>query len=547
VSARSTGSRRPWWSRGAVAAVSATAVVGLTLAGCASGNVTAGSQLAAARWGLGTTTTPIKHLVVLFDENISFDHYFGTYPNAANTDGTKFTAAKHTPKINGLTPELLNDNPNAFNPKRLAPSQALTCDQNHGYGPEQKAVDGGKMDKFVENTETDVCTGQPIIFGEPGLVMDYYDGNTVTGLWNYAQHYALNDNSYDSVFGPSTPGALNLVSGSTADAIEVNSVSHAQVNPAPSLSDASTKGVGNVNGDPDPEFDDCSDANHTSASDLVGMQGSNVGDLLDNKNVTWGWFQGGFRPTGTANGFAVCGTTHANVGGNSSVDYSPHHNPFEYYRSTSNPKHLPPSSARAIGTTDQANHNYDLTDFGTALKNDNLPAVSFLKAPEYQDGHAGYSDPLDEQTFLTSEINAIQQSPSWKNTAIVIAYDDSDGWYDHVSSPIVNGSHDSKLDAAICTDARITLGDGNDRCGYGPRLPLLVISPYSKQNFVDNTQTNQASIIKFIEDNWKLPRLGSGSFDATSGTLNHMFDFGRRPDTTPLILNTKTGAVQTKH
>jgi phospholipase C len=532
-----------------VAAVSATAIVGLTLAGCASSNQSTGNQLAAVHWGTGSTTTPIKHLVVLFDENISFDHYFGTYPNATNTDGTKFTAAKHTPQVNGLTPALLNNNPNAFNPKRLSPSQALTCDQNHAYGPEQKAVDGGKMDKFVESTETDVCTGQPILFGEPGLVMDYYDGNTVTGLWNYAQHYAMSDNSFDTVFGPSTPGALNLISGDTTNAIAVNSTTGAQVNPpdASFIGDPSTKGVGNMYADDDPAYDDCSDSNHTGTGNLTALQGRNVGDLLNAKNVTWGWFQGGFRPTGTANGFSVCGSKHTNIGGNSSTDYSPHHNPFAYYRSTSNPKHLPPSSAQAIGTTDQANHNYDLTDFTTALDTKNLPAVSFLKAAEYQDGHGGYSDPLDEQTFLTSEINAIQKSPEWSSTAIVIAYDDSDGWYDHVSSPIVNGSHDSTRDAAICTDSRIALSDGNDRCGYGPRLPLLVISPYSKQNFVDSTRTDQSSVTKFIEDNWKLPRIGGASFDAVAGSLKHMFDFEQRPNTTPLILDTKTGAVQSRH
>jgi phospholipase C len=548
VSVRSTGSRRPVWSRGAVAGVSTAAVLGLTLAGCSSSGNQA-DTLQTAHWGLGSTTTPIKHLVVLFDENISFDHYFGTYPNAANTDGTKFTAARRTPSVNGLTPSLLDDNPNAYNPQRLTHSQALTCDQNHSYGPEQKAADGGKQDKFVENTETDVCTGQPILFGQPGLVMDYYDGNTVTGLWNYAQHYALNDNSYDSQFGPSTPGALNLISGSTAGAIAVNSKTGAIVNPPDSsfIGDASTKGVGNMYGDDDPEYDDCSDSNHTGTGDLAALQGKNVGDLLDSKAVTWGWFQGGFKPTSSANGYAVCGATHANVGNQSSVDYSPHHNPFAYYRSTANPKHLPPSSTKAIGTTDQANHNYDLTDFTTALKNKNLPAVSFLKAGEYQDGHAGYSDPLDEQTFLTSEINAVEQSPEWSSTAIVIAYDDSDGWYDHVSSPIVNGSHDSTRDAAVCTDANISLPSGDDRCGYGPRLPLLVISPYSKQNYVDDTQTDQASITKFIEDNWKLPRLGDGSYDATSGTLDNMFNFRSRPNTTPLVLNTTTGAVVDNH
>jgi phospholipase C len=527
-----------------VSAVSAAAVVGLALAGCASADQSS-AALTAAHWGLGRTTTPIKHLVVLFDENISFDHYFGTYPNATNTDGTKFTAAHNTPKINGLSSALLNNNPNTFNPQRLDPSQALTCDQNHSYGPEQKAEDNGKMDLFVQNTETDKCTGQPILFGQPGLVMDYYDGNTVTGLWNYAQHYALNDNSFDTQFGPSTPGALNLASGATNDAIAVNSTTGVKVNPPDSFTIGSpnAQGVGTVFGDPDPAFDDCSDANHTSTNNLAVLQGRNVGDLLNSDHVTWGWFQGGFKPTGTnAAGFEVCGSSHTNVGGIPVTDYSPHHNPFSYYQSTANPKHLPPSSASAIGRTDQANHNYDLSDFNTALNHGNLPAVSFLKAPEYQDGHAGYSDPLDEQTFLATEINSIERSKDWSSTAIVIAYDDSDGWYDHVSSPIVNGSRDAAQDQPICSTAKQTLTTASDRCGYGPRLPLLVISPFAKQNYVDNTRTDQSSITKFIEDNWRLGSIGGGSFDKSSGTLDHMFNFFR-PNFRPVILDPKTGAV----
>jgi phospholipase C len=545
VSLQSTSPRRPRWSRGAVTAVSAAAVVGLTLAGCAAANQSAGTQeLTAAHWGVGRTTTPIKHLVVLFDENISFDHYFGTYPNATNTDGTKFTAAKHTPKINGLTPALLNNNPNLFNPQRLSSSQALTCDQNHGYGAEQKAVDGGKLDAFVQNTETSKCTGQPILFGQPGLVMDYYDGNTVTALWNYAQNYAMSDNSFDTQFGPSTPGALNLVSGSTNDAIAVNSLTGAQVNDPNTVGSPNAQGVGTVFGDPDPAFDDCSDGSRASTNNLAALQGRNVGDLLNSKSITWGWFQGGFRPTSTnAAGFAVCGATHTNIGGFTVTDYSPHHNPFSYYQSTANPKHLPPSSPSMIGKTDQANHNYDLTDFSTALTHNALPAVSFLKASEFQDGHGGYSDPLDEQTFLATEINAIQKSPEWKSTAIVVAYDDSDGWYDHVTGPIVNGSQDPTRDVALCSGRPIALTGGSDRCGYGPRLPLLVISPFSKENFVDHTRTDQSSVAKFIEDNWQLGRLGNGSYDKLAGTLTNMLNFHQFPDTRPLILDPKTGAV----
>jgi phospholipase C len=488
------------------------------------------------------TATPIKHLVVIFDENISFDHYFGTYPNATNTDGTKFKAAPGTPKVNGLTKKLLTKNPNLYNPTRLGPSQALTCDQNHGYNAEQLAVDGGKNDQFVQHTETSKCTGQPIIFGQPGLVMDYYDGNTVTGLWNYAQNYAMSDNSYDSVFGPSSPGALNLISGQTHGVQAVDPVTHLPVTDSYTSVSPNGAGVGTVINDPDPAWDDCSDTNHTSKNALGAMQGRNIGDLLNQRGVTWGWFQGGFAPTSTANGYAVCGATHNNVGGMPVVDYSPHHNPFEYYASTANPHHLPPTSTAMIGHTDQANHEYDLTDFNAALSANNLPSVSFLKAPEYQDGHAGYSDPLDEQTFLVNTINSLEKSPDWSSTAVVIAYDDSDGWYDHVAPKIVNGSKDTTNDTALCGKAKAA-GDYADRCGYGPRLPMLVISPYAKKNYVDHSVTEQASILEFVENNWYTGRIGDHSFDTRSAPISTMLDFKTRPHTAPVILDPKTGAV----
>src|SRR4051794_9855294 len=106
--------------------------------------------------GGGRSATPIQHLVVIFQENVSFDHYFGTYPHAANTDGTRFTAAPGTPSVNGLEQDaLLTANPIGANPQRLGPAQAVTCDQNHGYTAEQKAYDGGAMDKFIPNTDVE--------------------------------------------------------------------------------------------------------------------------------------------------------------------------------------------------------------------------------------------------------------------------------------------------------------------------------------------------------------------------------------------------------
>ena len=509
----------------AAAGLAAATATGLVVANTLSSPASA----AVAPNRSSVTTSPIKHLVVIFDENVSYDHYFSTYPKAANTDGTKFTAATRTPKNDNLiTSGSLTSNGNLYYPARLTADQALTCDQNHNYGPEQKAMNARAMDKFVQNVSVDSCTGE---YGAPGLSMDYYDGNTVTGLWNYAQQYAMSDSSFGSVFGPSTPGALNLISGQTHGFREVDPVTGSQV-PTPgtyTLASPDAHGVGTVINDPDPAYDDCSDKNHTSTNTLAAATGKNVGDLLNARGVTWGWFQGGFVPTtpaGAAAKYAVCGATHTNLGGASVVDYSPHHSPFQYYASTSNPHHLPPSSVARIGHTDQANHNYDLTDFDAALKAGSLPAVSFLKAAEYQDGHAGYSDPIDEQHFLVEEINALQKSPEWRSTAVVVAYDDSDGWYDHAAPTITNSSHDVAQDAAICTGAGAGTRAGYaDRCGPGPRLPLLVISPFARTNFVGHSVTTQASITRFIEDNWLTGRVGDGSFDASAGRLNPLFNF----------------------
>ncbi|MCD0482551.1 alkaline phosphatase family protein [Streptacidiphilus sp. ASG 303] len=504
--------------------------------------------------GPARTATPIKHLVVIYGENVSFDHYFGTYPVAANTDGTPFHAAPGTPRsIDTLSAAgLLKDNPNQYAPKRLGPAQAVTCDQNHNYGAEQLAYDGGKADKFVQYTDSGKCSGT--LYGEPGLVMDYYDGNTVTALWNYAQHYTLSDRAFGSTYGPSTPGALNLIAGQTHGVVSVDPATGTENPGQTSTPDPYTvaspdaHGVGTVINDPDPAYDDCSDKDHTSSYKLAAMKGRNIGDLLNAKGVSWGWFQGGFRPStpwdGQAGHYAKCGgTTHANVAGNASVDYSPHHAPFQYYRSTANPHHLPPASVAEIGHAGRANHQYDMSDFDAALADGNLPAVSFLKAPEYQDGHAAYSDPLDEQHFLVSEINRIQQSPEWKDTAVVVAYDDSDGWYDHAYAPVRNGSTDATkgsnglpTDSPACQAGPAAKGGYQDRCGPGARQPLLVISPYSKVDHVDHTPTEQASITAFIEDNWGTGRIGDSSFDRRAGKLTHAFDF-RHPNRQQVLLN----------
>jgi len=501
--------------------------------------------------GASRTSTPIKHLVIIFQENVSFDHYFGTYPNALNPGGEpRFHPLRDTPTVNGFTPALLNSNPNlnptngtgATNPFRLDRSQAWTADQDHDYGPEQAAFDGGVMDLFPLNVGT---PGPPPYSGPPvvdttGLVLGYYDGNTTTAVWNYAQYYAMNDNSYGTTFGPSTPGALNVVSGQTDGVIQNINSDYAVV--------PDGNGGFSLVSDTDPYNDVC------SGSSQVQMGGQNIGDLLTAAGVTWGFFEGGFDLTITnPNGTTGCHRSHTSVYvGTPKVDYIPHHQPFQYYTSTANLQHTRPTSVAMIGHNgDAANHQYDIHDFFDAVNAGNFPAVSYLKAPGYQDGHAGYSTPLDEQTFVVEVINFLEQQRDWRDTAVIINWDDSDGWYDHQLGQIVNQSQTSQdalngpglCGRALPTLAGVTGPHAQGRCGYGPRLPLLVVAPYARHNFVDHTMTDQSSIVRFIEDNWLGGQRIPGSFDAIAGPLNNMFDFNQGQDDR-VILDPQTGEVK---
>src|ERR1700729_4255447 len=212
VTARVRHRKARYYAAIAAAAVTAAGgAVGVTVTGASAAPNTVGSvptpaTSSASSWVFSPPTlTPIKHVVVLFDENVSFDHYFGTYPYATNTDGSLFFAKRGTPDVNGLYTKitkngpvgpLLTSNPNTpYNPQRLTHSEALTCDENHSYFPEQEAVDNGANDKYVQFTgSSSTCNvNAPAEFASPGLVLDYFDGNTVTALWNYAQNYAMSD------------------------------------------------------------------------------------------------------------------------------------------------------------------------------------------------------------------------------------------------------------------------------------------------------------------------------------------------------------------
>ena len=532
------------------------------------------------------TKTPIKHLVVVFNENRSFDHYFGTYPNALNPEGEPlFEPAKNTQRdINNLlsSPTLLDNNPNAnpnvvpsngatvtqpsnglnaANPFRIDRTQADTAGQNHAYTPEQLAYDNGKNDLFPLDTGSGTAGGAGA-FGTKGQVMGYFDGNTVTAYWNYAQNYAMSDNAFTDQFGPSTPGAINMFAGSTNGMVPGVGTSSNE------LPDG--QGGFTLTGDVDPAFDVC------TLGTSVSSTAKNIGDLLNAADIPWGSFVGGFNlQTINDNGTTGCsgvnsqgvkatnaGRSHVSpVTGRTNLDYVQHHIWFQYFQSTSNPTHARPTSTAAIGyttvpgkkTVDPANHAYDLNDFTVAVGSGNFPAVSFIKMESYQDEHPGNSNSLDAQTGFVNLVNFLQQQPDWDSTAVILAYDDSDGWADHVSAKITQGSFSSQ-DAVTapgqCGVPGVTPVPNGvkglpvaGRCGPGTRTPFLVISPYAKQNYVSHVQISQASIPQFIEDNWlNSERLGGGSFDATTGSIMDMFDFTQKKSV-KLFLDPTSGIV----
>ncbi|CAB3776404.1 phospholipase C [Pararobbsia alpina] len=566
------------------------------------------------------TATPIKHLVVIFGENISFDHYFASYPNAKNFSGDPtFTPLANTQTdintlaskgilgatnpnalpgspnlataavtINGVqVPALLTGTPAApltvadATPFRLDRSQANTKSQNHSYTPEQLGDHNGLMDAFPMFTAASTTmVGSTGAFGSQGQVLGYFDGNTVTAYWNYAQHFAMSDNAWTDTFGPSTPGAIEVVSGQNNGlTLAANLFNPAITTSTNAISDGN--GDNSMTGDLDPTTDDCSiqaqvagGGNTTNPTAM--MKGKNIGDLLNTKGLTWGGFMGGFDLTITnPNNTTGCKrSTFSDILNANSSDYVQHHAWFQYYNSTANPHHERPTSTALIGYTDPkdttgtspVHHQYDSNDFFTAVSAGNYPSVSFLKAPSVGDGHPGNSDPIDEQGFVTKVVNFLMQQPDWKNTAVIIAYDDSDGWYDHQAPTLTSASNDNSTaisaggvtfagadqydSAGSCGMSVATRPVGlagaqvNGRCGPGTRTPFIVISPYAKANYVDHTQVTQASVVKFIEDNWLGgTRIGNGSFDKTAGDISGLFDFTKAGSNPTLFLDEAQGTV----
>lgn len=430
------------------------------------------------------TASPIKHTVVIFQENRTFDNYFGTYPYASG-----FKPLNGTPQdvrnFKYVTGDVTRDaNGNVYNPDAnglpiypwhdAGKGAIQETDVNHGYSPMISMVDGGKMDKFYQVNHD---SGKPTDTNDKGLLsMSYFDYNDIPAYWQYAQHYALADNYFQPVFGPSTPGALYLVAGQSGNESETTNTN--------------TNPKAQITGDPSPKNGPFGGDSSTNTL-KYNLTYKNIGDELSDSKQSWAWYAGGWDAAKAA------------PTSDEAKTYSPHHNPFQYFQNYEDGKYN--------------NNLKDYNNFAQDIKNGDLPEVSFIKAGYGDDEHPGtgnQSTPSAEE-FTVDTINQIMNSPYWKDTAIIVTYDEGGGFYDHVAPPTVTPNADGLL-------------------GDGPRIPALVISPYAKQNYVSHVQYDHASVLKFLEWNYDLPALNSK--DANANNLTDMFDF-KHPNFLPYMYN----------
>ncbi len=358
-----------------------------------------------------------------------------------------------------------------------------------------------------------------------GDVMGYWDGNAVQALWRYAQAGTLSDNFHQLTYGPSTLGHLYLTFGTTGPLSAPQAADGALAKAlAERLVTRDAMGQYFMSENLMPALDDCSEAvledipGETRSPLRVIVNAANLGDRLNAGGVSWGWFNAGFR---SASGSANCKGSGLSQFGTSAPEYSAGTEPFQYSKTTSNPRHVPPLPGE-VGHAGPANHQYDLSDFAQALQDDLLPAVSFLKPKTYQSGHGDFSGPTDEQLWLVNVMNLIQTSGVYArgDTAVIITQDDSDGTYD----PVLLAPEQT--------------WNGGTMIGPGPRLSFVLVAPWARRNFVDSVHTDQSSVARFIKYNWGLgdAPMNPYSTEETSGSLLSMFDFDQPVETKPVLL-----------
>lgn len=432
----------------------------------------------------------INHVVIIFMENWTFDAHYGLFPgaNGLNSPNAKITQVDRDGKPYATLPPVINNYkstapdtrfpanlPNApFLIDQFVPADQKISSPVHRFYEYQLQINGGKMDKYVAWSDTGA------------MAMGYYDTQKLP-LYPYAQQYTLADNYFSSAFGGSMLNHFWLICACTPVWKDAPQKLIAQpkfdangtlIDPGETLEPG---GGGDGNGvvtpdgflvnDVDPRYN----PHHANVPlDELGppQDALTIGDRLSAKNISWAWYGQGYADA---------------LAGHPNPLFIFEHQPFVYFKNFGD------------GTAAKAEHLQDETAFVAALQNGTLPAVSYVKPIGEDDEHSGYAAVDSSERGAVKWIQAVQNSPYWKDTVIFVTYDDFGGFYDHVPPPNI------------------------DRWGYGGRVPMLVISPHAKKGFVDHTQYDHTSTLKFIETRWELEPLTTR--DAAANDMTNAFDF----------------------
>jgi phospholipase C len=420
----------------------------------------------------------IEHVIVIYQENWSFDGLFGKFPgaNGLARAGAAVRQVDKAGKPLDRLPQPLDTSKKPAQPDprfpaglpvepfdmtRYVRSEDKTGDLVHRFYQNQYQIDGGKNDQFVAWSDNG------------GLVMSYLDATDLP-LGKLAREYTLADNFFQAAFGGSFLNHFWLVCACTpvwpdapADKVVTLDANGVLVKDNAVTPDGYAVNTAYSVYQPHP-------ASENDPRKLVPPQTMpNIGDRLSQKGISWAWYSGGWDDA---------------LAGKPDPTFQFHHQPFAYF------------AAYADGTKAKKEHLRDEKRFLADLKSGELPAVTFIKPLGADNEHPGYANSLQGQQHVADLVQAVRQSKYWLKTAIVVTYDENGGRWDHVAPPIA------------------------DRWGPGTRVPAVIISPYARKGFIDHTSYDTTSILRFIERRWGIEPLGTR--DASVQDLTNAFDFG---------------------
>ena len=454
------------------------AVAALVLAGCQRDEVTQppSAVVQADRHSEDGDRVPgfdrLKHVVVIYLENHSFDNLYGEFPGAnglanAGATSTQVDGAGIpfvTLPINAGAPFPSNLANAPFGIEQYVPANQKIPDLVHRFYQEQLQIDGGRMDKFA------------LVSDVKGEAMGFYHTAGLP-LAAIAARYTLCDNFYHAAFGGSFLNHIWLIAARTP--VFPN---------APASAVAQLDGSGNLvkDGFVTPDGYAVNTAfsvnqphpSTTPAANLVPNQTfPTIGDRLSRRGITWVWYSGGWNDA---------------LAGHPDPLFQFHHQPFIYFANF------------ADGTAAKAEHLRDETEFFAAAAAGRLPAVSFVKPLGPDNEHPGYADMVTGEQHVLDLIAAVRNGPDWNSSAIIITYDEHGGFWDHAAPPVV------------------------DRWGPGLRVPTIIVSPFARRHYVDHHRYDTTSILAFIERRWGLEPLTDR--DRKANDLTEAFSFTERQD-----------------